>query len=122
MDGQNQENFYQENLDNIPTSPSVEDVAAPKKTDALAVVSLVMGILSIVMCCCYGIGAIFGIPGLICAILSKKKAKSGLATAGLVCSIIGLVLSVIAIVYYVIYFVAIFSDPELMGTIMESYY
>lgn len=43
---------------------------------------------------------ILGIAGLICAIMGNKRSKTGVGTAGMVCSIIGLILGVIAIVYY----------------------
>ncbi len=91
MDGQNfQNNPYQQ-----PTPPE-----GPKKTDALAIVSLVLGIVSIVMSCCYTyLGIALGIGGIICSVMSNKKQKSGLATAGMVCSIIGLVLSVLLLIF-----------------------
>ena len=47
------------------------------------------------MGCCAWYGLIAGIPGIICSVLAKKEEKSSLATAGLVCSIIGTVLAVI---------------------------
>lgn len=59
------------------------------------------GILAICSCCCYGVPAlIFGIAGLICAVMGNKRSKNGVGTAGMVCSIIGLILGAIAIVYY----------------------
>lgn len=87
MDGQNfQNNPYQQ-----PVPPE-----GPKKTDPLAIVSLVLGIASIVMGCCIPILSIaLGIGGIICSVMSSKKQKSGLATAGIVCSIIGIVVGVI---------------------------
>lgn len=91
MDGQNfQNNPYQQ-----PVPPE-----GPKKTDSLAIVSLILGIGSIIMSCCItylGIG--LGIGGIICAVMSKKKQKNGMSTAGMVCSIIGLVLSVLLLIF-----------------------
>ncbi len=58
----------------------------------MAVASLVLGIVTLV-CIFLGplgwIGVILGIVGIILGILAKKTAPSGMATAGLVCSIIG---------------------------------
>lgn len=118
-----QTNYYQEN-DYVQSSVIETADEQKKATDPLAVVSLVMGILSIILCCCYGIGVIFGIPGLICAIISRKKGKTGLSTAGLICSIIGLILSVLAIIYYVVCIVYAMSNPDFMDMIqmMEYYY
>lgn len=91
MDGQNfQNNPYQQ-----PNPPE-----GPKKTDSLAIVSLVLGIASIVMSCCITyLGIALGIGGIICSVMSKKKQKSGMATAGMVCSILGLVFSVLLLIF-----------------------
>ena len=75
MDGQNFQNNYQQ-----PTPPE-----GPQKTDTLAIVSLILGIASIVLGCCVTyLGIALGVGGIICSVMSKKKQKSGLATAGLV--------------------------------------
>lgn len=69
----------------------------------MAVASLVLGILAIVFSIVglgyQWIGAIAGIIGIVLAILARKDPeKKGLATAGLVCSIIGTVLCLIAFI------------------------
>lgn len=80
-----------------PVTPS-----EPQKNDTLAIVSLILGIAAIVFGCCVTyLGIALGVGGIICSIMSKKKQKSGMATAGLVCSIIGIVLAVIWIVFSV---------------------
>ena len=61
----------------------------------MAVASLVLGIVSIVFSF---IGLIPGIVGLILGIVAKKKAPSGMATAGLVCSIIGVAMTLLVII------------------------
>ena len=67
-------------------------------TSAMAIVSLVLGILSVLICCCYGVPSIiFGIAGIILAVLSRKdtgNTLSGLAIGGMICSIIGLLLGI----------------------------
>ncbi len=89
MDSQNfQNNSYEQ-----PNSQG------PQKTDALAIVSLVLGIASILLGCCVTyLGIALGIGGIVCSVMSKKKQKSGLATAGMVCSIIGIVFALIWII------------------------
>ena len=63
--------------------------------NACQIISLILGILSII-CCCFGIiSTVFAIAGIILAIVGNKKQKHGVGTGGLVCSIIGLVLSLI---------------------------
>ena len=63
--------------------------------NALSIIGLVFGILSIVTSCCFGIGIVPGIVGLVCSIFGEKRQKSGLAIGGLICSIIGVLLSIL---------------------------
>lgn len=81
--------------------------AAPqpvKKSNKIgfAIASLVLGIVSILMCCCCEIGALFGIPGIILGgiAISKKYDGKGMAIAGVICSVIGIV---ICIVYWILF-------------------
>jgi len=67
----------------------------------MAVASMVLGIVSIVFSFIGGlnfVGLVVGIVGLVLGILAKKKAPSGMATAGIVCSIIGIVLTALVLV------------------------
>ena len=66
----------------------------------MAVAALVLGIISVVFPFIgLGlIGLIVGIVGLILGIIAKKKAPSGMATAGIVLSIIGISLTVLVLV------------------------
>ena len=68
-----------------------------------SVAALVLGILSIILCCCYGIvGITLGILGLVFALKYKKSNNGKMnapATIGLICSIIGLILSTIMLIY-----------------------
>lgn len=62
-----------------------------KKSNGLAVASLVLGIVSIVFSFIPGliiVGLITGIIGVVLGVLAKKKNPTGMATAGLVCSIL----------------------------------
>lgn len=91
--------------------------------DTLAVVSLVLGIVSLVVCCCSGLFSVpFGIGGIICAALSKKNGKSGMATAGLVCSIIGVVFGILSTILGVLMFVALLNDADAMEAFTSMYY
>lgn len=71
-----------------------------QQTNGAAIASLVLGIVSIVFTFIFFIvGLICGIVGIVLAVKAKKEIAasgqggSGVATAGLVCSIIGLTLS-----------------------------
>ena len=125
MDGQNFENENNVTVDTTATEvsstaePAQETPAQPqvavttpvqpenKDTNVLAIISLVLGILSIVLGCCSGwIGALFGIGGIICAVFANKQGKSGLAKAGLICSIVGIVLGILITVLAVVFSMA----------------
>ena len=70
--------------------------APANQTNTLAIVSLVCGILAILMGCCTAyIGIIPGIAGIICAVFANKQGKTGMAKAGMICSIIGIVIAVL---------------------------
>lgn len=118
-----QNNYYQDNTSAPYGQTYAYNQPEQKQSNPLAIVGLVMGILSIVLACCDGIGIVPGIAGIICSALSKKKGKSGVGTAGLICSIIGTVFSAIMIVYVVLVVAAVLADPELLNTIqsIQSY-
>lgn len=89
---------------------------------------LVLGIISIVGCCCYGIGFIFAIIALVLASNASKQYNEEPArylqssyknmNAGKICAIIGLILSVLTIIYFIwaISFIGwdVMRDPELL--------
>ena len=65
----------------------------------LAIVALVVGILSIIFAFAYTwIGLILGIAGVVISAKARKQSQTKMATAGFVCSIIGLVLSAVFVV------------------------
>ena len=99
--------YYQDYTSAYDVQPVVENNQA-SDNNTLAIVSLVLGIVSIVTGCC-GSGFLFGVGGIICAVFANKKNKSGMGKAGMITSIIGLVLSVIATVVIIIFYVAAFA-------------
>ena len=84
----------------------------------LATASLVLGIISIV-CVFFGYGALLGIVlgiiGLILGINAKKAAPSGMATAGIV-------LSIIAIAVCAIGFIACVACVSLVASSLPAVY
>ena len=68
----------------------------PRKTQAL--VGMILGIIGLASCFFYGAGLLYSIPGLIFSVIGlKSTTNKGQAIAGLVTSIIGLVIEGIAI-------------------------
>jgi len=84
---------------NNVVQPSQQPGSEPEKN--LAIASMVLGIVTLV-CIFFNvfawIGLISGIVGLILGIKSKKQAPSGMATAGIVMSAIGLGLCLLVFV------------------------
>lgn len=84
-------------------------------SNGFGIASLILGICSIAICCCYGVGAIPAIIGLILGILQNKKNANGIATAGIILGIIGILLNAV----YLIYMVVFLSDSGLQDIIDE---
>ena len=87
----------------------------PERTLPNATATLVLGILSIVMC---GPGLIMGIIGIVLHKKDREKYNTNpsiyeqsykSARAGYICSIVGLSLSALMVVFYILYFVFIVS-------------
>jgi len=107
-------------MDNQPQNQNAVPVAVPNSTAIL-----VLGILSIVLCWCYGfVGITLGIIALVLSgkALSAYKsepAKYALssynnAKAGKVCAIIGLSISSLYLLFIIIYFVIIGAALTMM--------
>lgn len=102
--GYNANNTYYSQDPNPQFYAQNDGYQEPPKTNGLAIASLVLGIVSIPMCCCTYFGIICGVLGLIFGLLSKPKTGpnagklNGLAIAGIICGAIGLVLSVILLI------------------------
>lgn len=77
---------------------------------------LVFGIISIVSCCCYGLGLIFGITGLV---LSKKATAQFIESPELYTGYsnvkTGRVLSIIGIVLSILYLVVVIGIYAVLG-------
>lgn len=78
-------------------STTDESVSTTPVTNGLAIASLICGILSIVLSCCCG-NILFSIAGIVCGCLQKPDEngkKPGMATAGIITSIVGIVLLIL---------------------------
>lgn len=74
-------------------SPSASTQPAKSSQSTMALASLVMGILGIVTSCCISGGLLFGSLGILFALLSRTEERlEGYAKAGLITSIISLVM------------------------------
>ena len=109
MDGNNMNNMNNEySYDANATYEVVE-----QKGNALAIVSLVTGILSIVCCCSPIISWLTGAAGIVCGVLGMKRCeKIGMARIGMFLGIVGVVLGVIM---FIINLVGIFSGESYLN-------
>lgn len=104
-----------------------------EKVRSLATASMVLGIISVVLCCMGFLGIPFGALGLILALMTRQSGRrmSGMAMAGVWLSCVGIALGVL-ITASAVY--TILSDPsaymdtlnamyeQFYGMSMEEYY
>lgn len=80
-----------------------------KSSNTKAVISLILGIAGLVLCCCLGApSVILGIIGVILAILSKNDNQGqmdGMAIAGLILSIIAFIVGLSSLCFYIYCFI-----------------
>jgi hypothetical protein len=75
------------------------------RVNPLAIVSMILGIVSIPGCCCWFASGPMAVAALVLGIIGMNKIRSsphewkggGMAIAGIVCASIGLILSLVAI-------------------------
>lgn len=88
-------------------------VPEQKSSNTKAVISLILGIAGLVLCCCLGApSVILGVIGVILAILSKNDNQGqmdGMAIAGLILSIIAFIVGLSSLCFYIYCFI---TDPE----------
>lgn len=76
-----------------------------EQQNGMAVISLVMGILSLVTCCCGWINLPLGILGIIFALISRngKQSMDSQATAGLIMSCVSIGLYIISVIFILLF-------------------
>ncbi len=113
LDSVNESSTYgmnQYDMNNSGSDLNGNNPPMPIKTNGMAIASLVLGIVSIPLDCCCGIGIIPAILALVFGILGKKAIKGssgtqkgdGMALAGIILGAAGIVLGIGALIYYFI--------------------
>jgi len=105
MDNQNLYNYNDDNHQNNPNYqnspvPPLENGSEPSPPNGFSTAALVLGIIAIVLGCCFYIAIPLGALAIIFSCLSKAGAKqmNGKARTGLILGIISLVLSIIFLI------------------------
>lgn len=93
----------QPNNTNMAAAYEIKHQQELQNKTGLAIASLVLGIISI-LCCCFGLGWIFGIIGLALGIVSlvQKKGGKGMAIGGIVTGALSLLGTIILVIYVVV--------------------
>jgi len=87
-----------------PYPPQGYGPPAQPPNNTLGLISLITGIASIPLVCCWPLGLAAGIAGVVLGHLGKQKAAQGLANnlgqakAGFICGIIGSVLAILSLI------------------------
>lgn len=92
----------------------------PQKSgkDGLAIAGMIIGIVSIVFMCFNWVDALIAVVGLILSILGLKSLRRrGMAVAGTICSVVGLVGSILVLI---IYLFAIDKSVDLTESVMNG--
>jgi hypothetical protein len=91
--------------------------AQPKSNgrEGMAIASLVLGIVALPTCLCYGLAVIPGILAVVFGILSLKSSRKGMAIAGIICGTIGTLLGVLMIALMFFWVPEIVANPERYG-------
>ncbi len=103
-------NAYSYEAPAFETAPAQE----PKKLIGLSIASMILGILSIVCCSAWYIAGLFALAGLVLGIISmvKKCSGKGMAIAGIICSVIGLIIAVVMLLIVVVGFIGSASSSS----------
>lgn len=121
MDGQNNDQNNYQDYTNVQYQAPPSD-SSSSGTNGCQVASLVLGILGIPACCCYGVpGVFFGIIGIILAVVGNRKNRgSGVGIGGLVCSIIAVIFGIIATIYYALILQGMFTGGGPFGDMVQD--
>ncbi|MBQ8565954.1 MAG: DUF4190 domain-containing protein [Clostridia bacterium] len=103
-----------QNKQNSEEKPIWSEKSQAPKENGYNIASLVLGILSIVCCCTYGVFSIIaGVLAIVFFVISKNKGTSnGMALAGLICAIFGILLGILYFSMVIFMFDDIFSMME----------
>ena len=81
-----------------PYTTDLHEDDKKKDKKGLGIASMVLGILSVTVCCCSVFGLIVAIVGLILGIVSQVKKSNGFALAGIITSAFGIAFGVLGVV------------------------
>lgn len=99
-------------MDNMNNNVYAQYTVQKKKRNGMAVASMVLGIISLVMCCIIYVSMPCAVLSIILGAVSLRKGKNGMAVAGI---ILGAIAMVIAILVFTLMIVGIIVYLETNG-------
>jgi uncharacterized membrane protein YkgB len=92
-----------------------------QETNGYAIASLILGVVSVVLCSCTCISIVTSILAIVFAIISRKgQPMEGKAIGGMVCGIIALVITIVSVVALILFSVE--TNAEDLKDFYEGYY
>lgn len=114
---------YQQGATEINSNLDLDDSKAKAKS-RLSMILGIISVASVCLCCCFPVALVLGIISLVSAFKSKKLSPTGkldgMAVAGIICSIFGIVFSFFVLVYIGFVAFAYLLDPELFEATFEE--
>lgn len=98
----------------------ISSVPEREKVSGFSIASMILGMISILLCCTVFFSVPFGALSILFAILTKRKGKAmpSMSLTGITLSCVGIVMSLFLLVYSVF---VILTDPELRKAFEDSY-
>ena len=98
----------------------ISSAPEPEKVSGFSIASMILGIMSILLCCTGFFSVSAGALSILFAVLSKRKGKAmpSMSLTGIILSCVGIVMGIFMLVYSVF---AILTDPELRKAFEDSY-
>ena len=114
--------FEPNSYDNYSENPMGEQ----QGSKSMAVTSMVLGIIALVICICFFLSIPLGIVSIILGIIVLTKRKNGksFAIAGIVTSVVSILVSVVTLVTmmpYINFGMELSKDPQAIVTMIEDY-
>lgn len=116
----------QDNNNNLQQTPPTPPMPVPpaQPQNNMAVASMIVSIFGLLSCCAPPLQFVLGMAGLLLAVFSKKgRPFSGFAVAGMIMSILSLVISIF-MVLYIVFITSLVRDPQygpMINEMMELY-
>ncbi len=96
------DNFPQNNAQEPQSAYNFTPPPVRPESNGYAIASLILGVVSLVLCCCCPVSIVTSILAIVFAILSRQgQPMNGKALGGMICGIVSIAITVVSIVFTV---------------------